>query len=580
MAAKTVQAAARDPQHSVRLCLRSRSLRTWERHAASSGSIAWTTTPCQRSGGAHAPASSGTARIDDAFIPPALAPPATRQFSDQALEQASTALIGMGFGRQAVTQYLNGLSRRRRPEVGDLIDDAIAALTSMREEPSAGAAEGAAAEQPCGAAEAEGTSSLIRRRWQRAAATAKAAIRFRKTLRCELCSDENHLVMPRMGAPVKTSRGKLWPVLAIMPVLILAASVLASSRVSSLIVSSMPSGQLMVAATTALLALTLLAIKLWKLVVGTEEARCNHAFCRECFHHYLVTQIRDRQVLMAPCPMDPRGELSCPCVTRAEFVANCTPEELRRYQRVADAEGDPTRCNCSMPNCEGLCRSWVRTPSYGTRAVAAGALLAICCGATAVGAALPWWVPQEHLIDYQPLVSSPTLKSAAGGVAALGSLLALFKLGWFVRLWPPTSRRSSCSECRRDTCFDCKEPWHGGSSCGDAGLRMLISALGARFCLCTRCNAPCERYEGCNHVSRHRGLAAAHFILCSQPTPVGLTSVCCCPRADVLPSSGRVRSPLLLPLRLCPRWWALSRREVGSLPIVRWPTPRHCCCHG
>jgi hypothetical protein len=104
--------------------------------------------------------------------------------------------------------------------------------------------------------------------------------------------------------------------------------------------------------------------------------------------------------------------------------------------------------------------------------------------------------------------------------------------------------------------------------------------FGARFCLCTRCNAPCERYEGCNHVSRHRGLAAAHFILCSQPTPVGLTSVCCCPRADVLPSSGRVRSPLLLPLRLCPRWWALSRREVGSLPIVRWPTPRHCCCHG
>ena len=191
-----------------------------------------------------------------------------------------------------------------------------------------------------------------------------------------------------------------------------------------------------------------------------------------------------------------------------------------------------------------------------------------------MGAALPWWVPQEHLFEDQSLVSSPTLKSAAGGVAALGSLLALFKLGWFVRLWPPTSRRSSCSECRRDTCFDCKEPWHAGSLCGDAGLRMVISALGARFCLCPRCKAPCERTEGCNHVSRQRGLAAAHSNLCFQT--VGLTSACRCPRADVLPSPRGVRSPLLLPLRHCPGWWALSRREDGSLPNVRWPTPRYC----
>ena len=82
-----------------------------------------------------------------------------------------------------------------------------------------------------------------------------------------------------------------------------------------------------------------------------EIEKCNHKFCKECFHDYLKESIKNNQIDKIPCPTN---KCSNKNLSEKFFFKYLTDEEISKYQKFKaknEIERDPKKAFCPFPNC-------------------------------------------------------------------------------------------------------------------------------------------------------------------------------------------------------------------------------------
>ena len=194
-------------------------------------------------------------------------------------------------------------------------------------------------------------------------------------------------------------------------------------------------------------------------------------------------------------------------VAEAEVTAVVTAEDATRYGRFRESallNKDPSVRWCPSATCGKPMRGWVRDPPLPPlreRALDGASAIAVVAAAFIVGFVVSLMV--QVLVGGGREDAAQKWSSTALGLALAAGVASVVLTERSDReKLTPWGKRSTCLHCGTSVCFDCKQPWHPGTSCEQVEAAAMAEWTEKHDSgRCPKCRTVIERSEGCNHMS-------------------------------------------------------------------------------
>eukprot|EP00927_Polykrikos_kofoidii_P017999 TRINITY_DN18266_c0_g1_i1.p1 TRINITY_DN18266_c0_g1~~TRINITY_DN18266_c0_g1_i1.p1 ORF type:complete len:866 (+),score=108.28 TRINITY_DN18266_c0_g1_i1:77-2674(+) len=242
-------------------------------------------------------------------------------------------------------------------------------------------------------------------------------------------------------------------------------------------------------------------------VTALYRVGCAHVFHRDCFATHLRFAATTGDSLQIRCPCCPRLVSQ---IEVRDMVSEDVWDLFVRRRFVQNVAQDMHRCWCPTVNCETILH---RPSAFGVGQAWTEARVRQLCGLGVYffgSGAVGWYV--STLIGYVA-VGPKIIIAAACAISTIVGIMSVSRDCFNEEMTKPAE--VTCHRCSKSICFECREAWHPGTTCGDLRDEQLLRwAANRDVGQCPKCHIVIQRIAGCNQMTCTKDTGGCGFSFC------------------------------------------------------------------